>query len=132
MTVPQSKQAWLNLMIRTSLAGGFPSSEDVPCGAKCLYRSPEGRKCAIGLLIPDERYDKTLEGEINARLRRRLPEWQKPMKTRELNAVQQCHDYQALDMASGGWDHARFVEDLKLTGVFRDCRFPRTPKRKEE
>lgn len=29
---------------------------------KCYYRTPDGRKCAIGILIPDENYDQSLEG----------------------------------------------------------------------
>ena len=29
---------------------------------RCLYRGPEGRKCAIGCLIPDEKYDPAFEG----------------------------------------------------------------------
>jgi hypothetical protein len=29
---------------------------------QCLYRGPEGRKCAIGCLIPDEYYTPHLEG----------------------------------------------------------------------
>lgn len=28
----------------------------------CLYRGPNGCKCAIGMLIPDELYDKNMEG----------------------------------------------------------------------
>ena len=29
---------------------------------KCLYRGPNGLKCAIGCLIPDEDYSPTMEG----------------------------------------------------------------------
>lgn len=29
---------------------------------RCWYRSPEGLKCAIGCLIPDHLYDKSIEG----------------------------------------------------------------------
>ena len=28
-----------------------------PNGEHCLYRGPEGRKCAVGILIPDEAYN---------------------------------------------------------------------------
>jgi len=30
----------------------------------CAYLDPEGRKCAVGCLIPDEQYSKELEGAI--------------------------------------------------------------------
>lgn len=36
-------------------------------GTQCLYRGPNGRKCAVGLLIPDDDYDKDFE--IDASLR---------------------------------------------------------------
>jgi len=32
-------------------------------GRRCYYRSPEGLKCALGALIPDEKYDQKLEGQ---------------------------------------------------------------------
>jgi len=31
--------------------------------SSCLYRSPNGLKCAIGCLIPDELYDPEFEGK---------------------------------------------------------------------
>jgi hypothetical protein len=31
---------------------------------KCLYRGPNGLKCAAGVLISDEAYSESLEGEI--------------------------------------------------------------------
>ncbi len=32
-------------------------------GARCMYRSPDGLKCAIGCLIPDNQYDCDMEGK---------------------------------------------------------------------
>lgn len=37
-------------------------SKDVPTAGGCMYRSPNGDKCAIGCLIPDELYNKDIEG----------------------------------------------------------------------
>lgn len=34
----------------------------------CLYRSPEGLKCAIGCLIPDEKYSPSMERNLVDRL----------------------------------------------------------------
>lgn len=31
-------------------------------GLRCLYRGPGGRKCAVGCLIPDEKYTSNIEG----------------------------------------------------------------------
>lgn len=41
------------------VAQGGPS---VSKNGKCLYRGPNGRKCAAGHLIPDETYSKKMEG----------------------------------------------------------------------
>ena len=32
-------------------------------GARCLYRGPDGTKCAIGFHIPDELYESEMEGK---------------------------------------------------------------------
>lgn len=29
----------------------------------CVYRAPNGRKCAIGALIPDDKYEPIMEGQ---------------------------------------------------------------------
>ncbi len=29
---------------------------------RCLYRGPDGLKCAIGVLIPDDQFDRAMEG----------------------------------------------------------------------
>jgi len=36
----------------------------VSSGISCVYRGPEGRKCAVGWLIPDEKYDPKFDTEI--------------------------------------------------------------------
>jgi len=41
---------------RRAMRGGMGSDY-------CAYRSPDGLTCAIGCLIPDERYDPELEGQ---------------------------------------------------------------------
>lgn len=33
-------------------------------GLKCLYRGSSGLKCAIGCLIPDDKYDPMMEGMV--------------------------------------------------------------------
>lgn len=58
----------------------------------CLYRGPEGTKCAIGHLIPDELYTRDIEGKnIYAALTDL--KIQLPAKIRrELGRLQWCHD----------------------------------------
>ncbi len=42
--------------------GGCSHAEGRP--DSCLYRAPNGRKCALGLYIPDEEYKTSLEGKM--------------------------------------------------------------------
>lgn len=36
---------------------------ETPMLATCMYRAPGGKKCAVGILIPDDKYDHKMEGE---------------------------------------------------------------------
>lgn len=38
-------------------------------GGKSLYRTSDGRRCAIGALIPDDEYSRDFEGETVASIR---------------------------------------------------------------
>ena len=40
----------------------------------CMYRTPGGRKCAIGALIPDEVYSRSLENKSVRTLLREFPD----------------------------------------------------------
>ena len=61
----------------------------------CLYRGPEGRMCAVGVLIPDELYNTDMEfqnaaylvGKVNSP----FPEWMKANKNL-LHSLQISHD----------------------------------------
>lgn len=37
--------------------------DKVHLGIKCMYRNADGLKCAVGCLIPDDRYNKAHEGK---------------------------------------------------------------------
>lgn len=122
MTVPQSRQEWLDLIIKTSLEGGFPSVEYDGCAnpGRCVYLSPTGRMCVIGLLIDREKYSSSLEGNLRNKVLEVLPEWAQQLGRHVLSSVQACHD----SRARGPWDHKAFVENLRNLNVFTDCKFP--------
>lgn len=42
--------------------GDFPDDAGAKGSSGCLYRSPDGRKCAVGALIPDDIYEEAMEG----------------------------------------------------------------------
>lgn len=47
----------------THLANQGVRSLENPCDPTCLYRGPNGTKCAIGCLIADELYDLAIESK---------------------------------------------------------------------
>lgn len=60
----------------------------------CLYRGPEGKKCAVGLFIPDELYSQAFENRSYFSLTNKNPELRKfmPMDEESMNALQFVHD----------------------------------------
>jgi hypothetical protein len=44
------------------IAHGGPSVKRLAFGVECLYRGPDGRRCAAGQLVPDHLYDPRAEG----------------------------------------------------------------------
>lgn len=64
---------------------------------ECLYHGPRGRKCAIGIFIPLERYSRTLEGSgVETLPAGILPSEFSPHRDL-LQRLQQCHDCFAPD-----------------------------------
>jgi hypothetical protein len=55
----QNKQEIFDTTTRALLAQGRPSFN--PAEGTCLYRGPDGTKCAIGHLIPDDAYHPDME-----------------------------------------------------------------------
>lgn len=51
-----------NTVVSHLLAQGEPARIVDNTGAQCMYRTPDGKKCAIGVLIPDADYDPAMEG----------------------------------------------------------------------
>lgn len=73
--------------------GPDPSSDD---GTTCLYRGPNGLKCAAGCLIPDEMYSPKLEGlNVNAVTMRKLFEAIGITSIRLVRDFQIIHDVHA-------------------------------------
>jgi hypothetical protein len=49
------------------------NSKAVDADSRCQYKMPDGRRCAIGCLIPDELYDPEMEGELLRDLLKKFP-----------------------------------------------------------
>lgn len=59
---------------------------------KCMYRGPNGTKCAVGMLIPDELYDKEIESMEARSLPRILKVKMRSNKIDLLEDLQSIHD----------------------------------------
>ena len=88
-------------------------------GSGCRYRGPDGKKCAIGHMIPDEHYRPEMEGGSVCFIAESYPE-ALPVGLRgipaqhALHRLQRCHD-----QASNPEDMKRrlvnYAEDWELT-----------------
>lgn len=114
-----TKLEYKDLLIKTSSAGLFPCYTTNKNGsASCLYKSSDnGRKCAVGLLIPDDRYRTLFEGAnftevVDKGIGDNMPEG---VTIEDLQKIQRCHDFQACDIQKGrstAWDHNLFVSAI--------------------
>lgn len=104
-----TKQQYFDLLVSTSERGLFPAVGNFGCA----YRTGTGRRCAVGLLIPDDQYRRNMEGFDAFNLFRTSPELQQfipeGMTAMDLDRVQACHDRRSGD----DWNHADFVAGLK-------------------
>ena len=133
-----TKLEYLDLLVATSASGGFPSAHVVPEDTEaffktqvaCDYRSPNGRRCAAGLLIPDEKYDPVMENKpaysevVLAAIE--LPDG---ITATELRIIQTRHDTHADACLKAGkpWPHAQFVASLLALDCFHNMTPTTTP-----
>lgn len=103
----KDKAAFKAELLRRNSAGLFPSS----VGDECLYRGPKGRRCPVGVLIPDRKYTAGIEGATVANdalfSRVTLP----PGVTREhLDQLQHLHDVLS---DAPKWPKRKFAQGVK-------------------
>lgn len=83
-------QEYYELLVNAVYDGVMPSDEK----NECLYRGPEGKKCAIGLLIPDEDYSPSFELQAVDELPQPLLDAITPegLSIQDLVKIQYAHD----------------------------------------
>ena len=123
-----SKREYLQTLIQTSKDGKFPSvrpKQDCIV-ARCLYRTNDGRACAFGLLIPDNRYCANMEEFSSSRIIEKyklqdvIPEG---LDHNDIREIQRVHDKHALDSTETQvipWKHKSFVNALLSLGCFAE------------
>jgi hypothetical protein len=117
-----TKHQYYDLLVQTSASGGFPSIER----RVCRYRGNDGRRCAVGLIIPDDEYKQEWEGlgleagvdsdteeELYCCVSNHLPVG---LSLDNLADVQNAHDTQAFEPE---WNHGKFVKKLNGMECFR-------------
>lgn len=55
-----NNQEAFDLMVNHLIAQGKPAIDEED-GGSCLYRGPNNTKCAVGILIPDDKYTPSME-----------------------------------------------------------------------
>lgn len=91
-------QEVFNKTVTDLVAQGGPSVGQFENGSlRCLYRGPYGRKCGVGIHIPDALYDPSMEGSSVYTLWTlpcpHLPAFQHRLLMRH---IQNAHDYLAV------------------------------------
>lgn len=133
--VCETLREYYDLLVKTSKEGGFPAAVFREGDVHCRYRTEDGKKCAVGLVIPDDRYDPTWDchnltayGLPFVVIRPGLPA---DASVNLLSRIQEVHDELARKCLRGGefdpdaWDHAEFVRRLGDIPEFAAATTPR-------
>ena len=106
-----TKSEYLQLLLDTSANGGFPAREYSPTTgtSHCQYRCKDGKKCPVGLLIPDNKYQGSFEtlsvdDIVNVDTVVDVPYG---MNLDDLAIIQMIHDSQGQM-----WSHEDFVKEI--------------------
>lgn len=98
------KQEIFDTAVAALIKQGEPSYDD-----GCYYRGPGGAKCAIGHLIPDEKYSEGLEGLTADRFEVRKAAGIRFLQAGFAGELQSAHDIPA----ELGLTDAEWLEDFK-------------------
>ena len=78
----------------------------------CVYRGPNGLRCAIGAIIPDYKYRRSFEHKtINTLLPRHFPRWIKHEEL--LSDLQELHDNAEIRTTAGLFHKRKLTSGLR-------------------
>lgn len=97
---------------------GNPRSVDEEDSQSCMYRGPNGRRCAAGLFIPDDKYDEDFEGRAISDVEGELDLGWSQSQLRALTELQAAHDNPACA------DRTFFADLLRYRGRYLDLEVP--------
>ncbi len=81
-------------------------------GDLCMYRGTDGRKCAVGFLIPDEKYDREMEELVadDPVVLELIPDCDESHGIFLVQCQTQLHDRLPKNL---GWDQSAFERSVK-------------------
>lgn len=92
----QTQNGWTKESMLAHVKAEFKGKSSTGVGMleTCLYRGPEGRKCAVGMFIPDSEYSASMETISAEGLIERHSYIAKsfPLNTRRMDMLQAVHD----------------------------------------
>lgn len=110
---PWTRQAAFDAVYEHFVAKGAPQSTAMKNGDRvCRYRTEDGKKCAIGVLVPEHMYSKAMEGLMASSLwfRGNLPYLSSEITPEFLDHLQQMHDQYWPETF-----HSTFTEWMRLS-----------------
>ncbi len=108
-----TKKEYYDLLVKSATDGTFPSVK----GNVCQYRKGS-HKCAVGLLIPKDKYHKGLEGvDVFHDLVKAVVEVPEDLNINDLTRIQECHDSLAF---YPNWNANEFIILLNKLPCFQD------------
>lgn len=79
----------------------------------CVYRGPNGLRCAIGAVIPDYKYRRSFEARaINALIPKHFPRWKKHKAL--LSDLQELHDIPEIRTTAGLFHKRKLTSGLRV------------------
>lgn len=116
-----TRKEYFDLLVKSASDGTFPSVSDT---LSCMYRGNSNascpQRCAIGVLIPDEKYHPNMERMKCSFLFERFPFMKTFMPDgltlNDLKGIQSGHDRCALT----GWSAEEFVKSIRRLSCFSD------------
>lgn len=113
-----TKQDYYELLCQSATDGTFPSGN--PHNGNCYYRWEGCKKCAVGLLISDEKYREGMEHRTVNQLLTEYPDcfdFPDGLDESDLRAIQLCHDRLVREH---NWDPKKFIRSLNHLDCFRE------------
>lgn len=92
----------------------------------CAYKNEEGKSCAIGCLIPDDLYTRSIEGKSITMLKKQFPkiskylELNKPERFRLFKDLQELHD----DYLQNGCNDKDFIKMVHSIAEWHELKVP--------